>query len=60
MKRFADRLDQPLTLTVLPLRKDTPVYLDNGVDSMVTGDQTAEVLQVKAVPQYRLTLGAGK
>jgi hypothetical protein len=60
LKRFADRLDQPLTLTVLPLRKDTPVYLDNGVDSMVTGDQTAEVLQVKAVPQYRLTLGAGK
>jgi hypothetical protein len=60
LKRFAKRLDQPLTLTVLPLRKDTPIYLDNGVASMVTGDQTAEVLEVKAVPQYRLTLGAGQ
>ena len=60
LKRFAGRLDQPLTLTVLPLRKDTPIYLDNGVNSMVSGDQTAELLQVKAVPQYRLTLGIGK
>lgn len=56
LKRFTGRLNQPLTLTVLPLRKDTPIYLDDGVAAMVTGDQTAELLDVKAVPQYRLTL----
>lgn len=58
LKRFTGRLDQPLTLTVLPLRKDTPIYLDDGVAAMVTGDQTAELVDVRAVPQYRLTLSA--
>jgi beta-galactosidase len=56
LKQFADRLDKPMTLTILPLRKDTPIYLDNGVASMVTGDQTAELQDIRAVSQYRLTL----
>ena len=56
LKAFTERLDRPLTLTVLPLRKDTPIYLDDGVGAMVTGDQTAELVDVRAVPQYKLSL----
>jgi hypothetical protein len=56
LKRFADRLDSPLTLTVLPLRSDTPIYLDGGIGSMVTGKQTAALVDIRAVAQYRLTI----
>lgn len=56
LKDYASRLDKPLTLTILPLRKDTPIYLDDGVGAMVTGDQAAELVDVRAVPQYRLSL----
>lgn len=60
LKRFASRIKAPLTLTVLPLRADAPIYLDGGVASMVTGEQTAQVTAVDVVPQYRLHLQAGK
>jgi hypothetical protein len=56
LKRFERRQDSPLTLTVLPLRSDTPIYLDGGIASMVTGKQTAALVDIRVVPQYRLTL----
>jgi hypothetical protein len=60
LKRFATQTRTPLTLTVLPLRADAPIYLDGGVAAMVTGEQTAEVTSVEVVPQYRLHLQSGK
>jgi len=55
LKYVRDALSAPMTLTVLPLRKDAPIYLDQGVDRMVEGrDQLAQVDSVTVVPQYRL------
>jgi beta-galactosidase len=57
----ADALGAPMTLTILPLRKDAPIYLDQGVDRMVEGrDQLAQVDSVTVVPQYRLDIAAGR
>jgi hypothetical protein len=56
LKGFTSRLDKPLTLTILPLCKDAPIYLDGGIGAMVTGDQTAELVDIQAVPQDRLSL----
>lgn len=60
LKRFASEIKTPLTLTVLPLRSNSPIYLDGGVAKMVSGDQTADVSDVTIVPQYRLRLLTGK
>jgi beta-galactosidase len=63
LKRFSAKMSAPLTLTVLPMRKDAAIYLDDGVGAMVSGEQTAELLDVSVVPQYRLTVsmaGASK
>jgi hypothetical protein len=54
--RFSAEAKQPLTLTVLPLRKDAPIYLDAGVAAMVDGDQTAEIQDVSVAPEYHLHL----
>jgi beta-galactosidase len=54
--RFSAEAKQPLILTVLPLPKDAPIYLDAGVAAMVDGDQTAEVQDVSVVPEYHLHL----
>ena len=54
LKRFSSEVKSPLILTVLPLRSDAPIYLDGGVAGMVSGSQTAEVLEASVVPQYRL------
>ncbi|HWA91055.1 MAG TPA: beta-galactosidase [Rhizomicrobium sp.] len=57
LKRFAAEIARPLTLTVLPMRRDAAIYLDRGVASMVSGEQTAEVVHVSVVPQYALRVG---
>jgi beta-galactosidase len=60
LKYVADALGTPMTLTILPLRKDAPIYLDQGVDQMVEGkDQLAQVDSVTVVPQYRLDIAVG-
>jgi hypothetical protein len=59
LRRFAREINDPLTLAVLPMRRDAPIYLDRGVAGMVSGDQTAEVVAVTAVPQYALHLRSG-
>jgi hypothetical protein len=56
LKRFAAELREPLTLSVLPMRRDAAVYLDKGVASMVDGDQSAQVVGISVVPQYALRL----
>ena len=56
LKRFSHEIQAPLTLTVLPMRRDAAIYLDRGVGAMVSGDQTAEVVGIEAVPQYALRL----
>lgn len=58
LERFAHRLAQPLTLTVLPLRSDAPIYIQSPYRPWITpGAQLAEVLSVQAVPEYRLRIG---
>jgi hypothetical protein len=57
LKRFEANLSQPLTLTVLPLPKDAPVYLDDAVRAALpTSDQVAEIKSVRVVPQYSIRL----
>lgn len=57
LKRFSQEIKTPLTLTVLPLRKDAPIYIDDAVRAeMPSDDQVAQVTSVKLVPQYKLIL----
>lgn len=60
LKRFAREIEAPLTLTILPMRRDAPIYLDRGVGDMVSGEQTAEVVEIAAVPLYALRLQASE
>lgn len=55
LRRFADRLGRPWTLTALPLRVDAPIYLDESARRQLpaTG-QVAEVRGVSVVPDYTL------
>ncbi len=50
-------LSQPFTLTVLPLRADAPVYIDDAYRPKA--DQVAIVQSVTVVPEYELTLDGG-
>jgi hypothetical protein len=60
LNRFSPEIAAPLTLTILPLRSDSSIYLDGGVADMTGGsDQVAEVLGVSVVPQYRLHVRTG-
>ena len=55
LKRFSEQIKSPLTMTVLPLRKDAPVYIDEAVKAALpAGDQVAGVASVIVVPQYEL------
>jgi hypothetical protein len=56
LSNFAHAQKEPLTLTILPLRRDAPIYLEAGVAKMVSGEQTAEIVSVDVVHQYRLKL----
>ncbi|MDZ4362849.1 beta-galactosidase [Brevundimonas sp.] len=57
LKRFADRLDGPWTLTVLPLRADSPVYIQEEVrPDIPEGGQVAELTGARIVPEYELIL----
>lgn len=57
LSRFASHLGKPLTLTVLPLRGDAPIYIDKSARPKLAADaQIAEVEKVEIVPQYRLNV----
>jgi len=58
LKRFLPRLfDCPLELSILPLRRDAPVYLDSEAWKKLTaGSEAADVRSVSVVPEYEVTL----
>ncbi|MFZ3341042.1 MAG: beta-galactosidase [Terriglobales bacterium] len=56
LKRFAERLDAPLELWVLPLRDDAPVYFDQGYKPQFKGKQIAAVASITAVPEYEIVV----
>ncbi len=57
LKRFKSEIAHPLTLTVMPLRKDAPIYLDDAVKAKLPDtDQIARVNGVTVVPQYALKI----
>ncbi len=59
LRRFADRLGKPWTLTVLPLRADAPIYLDAKARKMLPGTaQIAEIRGVRLVPEHELVVTA--
>lgn len=57
----ADGLKQPLLLSVLPLRQDAPIYLEDGRRPVFpASEQVSELQQVEAIPRYRLALKTTK
>lgn len=57
LKRFSKELQTPFTLTVLPLRQDTPIYIEPEYQLHISpGAQIAELARVRIVPEYRLRL----
>lgn len=55
LKRFHSVIGKPLTLTVLPLRGDAPIYIERRAPSSSTSDgQTADVVRARVVPEYEL------
>ena len=59
LKRFAARLGRPWTLTVLPLRADAPIYLDDSARKQVPASgQIAELRSVRWVPERELVVTA--
>ena len=59
LKRFADRLGRPWTLTILPLRADAPIYLDASARAKLPkADQVADLLTIRLIPEYQLEIRA--
>lgn len=57
LKRFKAEIETPLGLTVMPLRKDAPIYLDEAVVAKLpAAAQVADVKSVKLTPQYALEI----
>jgi len=54
LRRFDDRLNRPLTLSILPLRKDAPIYLDEAATTKVNADQVASLDAVRIETDYGL------
>lgn len=56
LKRYADKLTQPLTLSVMPLREDSKVYFDASVKPQFTEGQVARIDAIRLTPEYELML----
>jgi hypothetical protein len=55
LKRFHREIGEPLTLTVLPLRDDAPIYIESRArSSSASGGQLAELVRARIVPEYEL------
>ena len=54
LKRYAGKLGKPLTVQVMPLRQDSPVYFDASVKPSFEDGQVARLGEVRLVPEYRL------
>ena len=61
LHRFASALDTPWTLTVLPLRADSPIYIQAPYrPAQKEGEQLARLLKVSVVPAYGLDVQTKK
>lgn len=56
LRRFAGEIDKPLTLTVLPLRKDAPVYIQGMKNLRVSHGQVCALKSVTIEPEYQWKL----
>ncbi|WKL57015.1 beta-galactosidase [Asticcacaulis sp. ZE23SCel15] len=56
LKRYAGIIDKPLTLTIMPMREDSKVYLDASARPEFTDGQVAKVTSVTLTPEYGLTI----
>ncbi|UDF02348.1 beta-galactosidase [Asticcacaulis sp. AND118] len=56
LKRYADKLAKPLTLSIMPLREDSKVYFDASVKPAFENGQVARVYKIELTPEYELTL----
>lgn len=57
LKRHAALLDRPLTLRIIPLREDAPIYLERALrPDFGSADQLATIRQVRIEPRYRLDI----
>ncbi|ESQ78895.1 beta-galactosidase [Asticcacaulis sp. YBE204] len=54
LKRYAAKLDKPLTLTIMPLREDSKVYLDASVKPVFENGQVAKIESLTLTPEYSL------
>jgi len=54
LKRFGTELKKPLSVTVLPLRRDAPIFLEDGMRP--NEDQVAKILSVTITPEYRFRI----
>jgi beta-galactosidase len=53
----ADGLRKSLLLSILPLRQDAPIYLEDGrLPAFPASGQVSELQRVEAIPRYRLTV----
>lgn len=57
LKRFATDIAQPLTLTIMPLRADAPIYIQQEWKPVQpTGGQVALLKSARIVPEYGLSV----
>jgi hypothetical protein len=57
LRRFASILAKPLTLTILPLRQDAPIYLEpQHVPKLFPAGQVAELQSVSLVLEHRVRI----
>jgi beta-galactosidase len=55
---LAHDADPDLRLSILPLRKDAPIYLPTGTHpEFATGGQVARILKIQVVPEYEAIAG---
>ena len=58
LKRFAGRLGRPWQLTLLPLRIDAPIYLDQRArKDLPATAQVATLGGMRLIPEHQLVLG---
>jgi len=59
LKRFATDIAQPLTLTIMPLRADAPIYIQQEwKPAQPPGGQVAVLKSARIVPEYGLSVAA--
>ena len=61
LKRFTAEIKGPLTLTIMPLRADAPIYIqEEWKPRQDAGGQVAILKGARLVPEYALAVAMGK